>query len=132
MTQCSCDDKSNVVQFRRTRISVDSDPAVVDHQLMEKIKRRLQMPADQTGPREIELIADDLKSLESESYFKKRFGFALGRRGRLALFEVIDRYDLTSDEVKALYRVGAITWDGQRLRMVHISGLELLEPFTCS
>jgi|GEM_PF-2842011 len=117
MTQCSCEKESNVVQFPRTRIQVDSDTAVVDQELLDRIKRRLQIPASQDGPREIEVFADDLLALESEKHFKSRFGFVLGRRGRIALFDVIDQYDLTSDEVKALNRVGAIAWDGQQLRI---------------
>lgn len=42
-----------------------------------------------------DLYADDLRSVESESYFKQRFGFALGRRGRVAVIDVMDEYDFT-------------------------------------
>ncbi len=76
--------------------------------------------------REIDLYADDLLSVESESYFRRRFGFALGRRGRIALIGFMDEFDLSIDEIKALNRIGSISWNGDQLQVRGAIWLRLL------
>lgn len=115
MKACECSNDSTVVEFPRSRIQVHSDQPNVDPATLAQIGRAVNERLAKDGSREIEIFAEDQKALESEDHFKKRFGFALGRRGRIALFEVIDQYDLTSDEVRSLHRVGAIHWNGEHL-----------------
>lgn len=122
MTEPEHDKKSNVLPFPRaprTVVPVDAEQALVDEQVTAALGRHFKAVQERTGPREIELNAEDLKALESEKDFKSRFGFALGPRGRAALFEVILELDLTTDEVKSLHRIGAIQWDGHQIRIVN-------------
>lgn len=122
MTESKHDKKSNVIPFHRaprTLVPIDAESADVDEQVIAALGRHFNAVQERTGPREIELNAEDLKALESERDFKSRFGFALGPRGRAALFEVILELDLTTDEVKSLHRIGAIKWDGHRIRIVN-------------
>ena len=65
----------------------------------------------------IKLTPSDIKAIDNEYWFKIRFAFALGPKGRRAMFEAIDQYDLSDEEVRKLHRAGAITWDGQTLRI---------------
>lgn len=107
-----------VVPLTRARMPLEGPPAEVDARLIEMLNRRMDRDeAERSRAREIELSSEDLKALQSEQLFKARFGFALGRRGRQSLFEVIDRYDLTDAEVRALDRVGCFDWDGHTLRV---------------
>lgn len=107
-----------VVPLTRAKMPLEGPPAEVDARLVEMLNRRLDREeAERARAREIELSSEDLKALQSEQQFKARFGFALGRRGRQSLFEVIDRYDLTDAEVRALDRVGCFDWDGHTLRV---------------
>lgn len=122
MTEFEHDKKSNVTPFPRaprTVVPIEADSADVDAQVVAALGRSFNAVRERTGPRVIELNAEDLKALESEREFKSRFGFALGPRGRAALFEVIIDLDLTTDEVKSLRRIGAIKWDGHRIRIVN-------------
>ena len=122
MTESERDKKSNVLPFPRaprTVVPVDAEQAHVDEQVTAALGRHFKAVQERTGPREIELNTEDLKALESERDFKSRFGFSLGPRGRAALFEVILELDLTTDEVKSLHRIGAIRWDGHRIRIVN-------------
>jgi len=105
MGQCSCEAESTVVPITKARLKLGGPPTEIDQKLLASLNRRIQEDAQRTGPREIDLFTDDIKALESQSLFKSRFGFVLGRRGREAIFEMIDRYDLTDDEVKALHRI---------------------------
>ena len=109
------DDK--IIQLSRAKIELAGTNVEIDEGIIRALGRHLHNTQPRIGPHEIELCSDDIMALESEKEFKKRFGFTLGRRGRIALFDVIDRYDLTSDEVKALFRLGALTWDGSTLRV---------------
>lgn len=121
MTEPGHDKNSKVIPFprvSRTVVPIEAQAADVDRQVAAALGRDLAAIRERTGPREIELNAEDLKAIESEREFKSRFGFALGPRGRAALFEVIIELDLTSDEVKSLHRIGAIEWDGHQIRIV--------------
>lgn len=115
MTDRECSKDSKVISITKASVRTEGDSVVVDRQIQEALGRYIQEGGEVQGSREIELYADDQRALESESHFKARFGLTLGRRGRIALFEAIDRFDLTSEEVKVLHRVGAIDWDGQTL-----------------
>lgn len=117
MGQCSCEAESKVVPITKARVKLDGPPTEIDQKLLASLNRRIQEDAQRAGPREIDLFTDDIKALESQKFFKSRFGFVLGRRGREAVFEVMDRYDLTDDEVRALHRVGCFDWNGQTLRV---------------
>lgn len=96
--------------------------------LLQAINRTAQR---QTRPdmRDIDLYTDDLNSIESEAFFGQRFGFILGRRGREAVINVMDEYDFTSAEIKALYMVGSLRWDGRRLSFKYVIWLKLLGAF---
>jgi hypothetical protein len=65
--------------------------------------------------RNIELNEEDMLCLNSEKNFKARFGFVLGKRGRLAVLDLADQYDLTNNEVKSLNQIGAFSWNGTKL-----------------
>ena len=109
------DDK--IVRFRGAKVPLSDASMEIDNEIIHALGRHLEDALPDLDRYEIELCAEDILAIESEKAFKSRFGFALGRRGRIALFDLIDRYDLTGDEVKALYRVGALTWDGSTLRV---------------
>lgn len=117
-SECQCEPNPKVIPISRAKIRLESPHSEVDQRILEALQRSVSEAETRSrGPREIELFADDIKALESQRFFKKRFGFTLGRRGREALFEVIDQYDLTDEEVRALNRVDCFDWDGKTLRV---------------
>lgn len=106
-----------MVPITAAKMKLDGPHSEMDQRVMAALSRNFEQQKTLDGPREIDLFTDDIKALENQRAFKARFGFVLGRRGRQAMFEVIDTYDLTDDEVKALHRVGCFDWDGHTLRV---------------
>ena len=108
----------------------DQMPAIeMDEAVIAALVRRMpETPHIRTQAKRcsVDLCADDLHSIESEVHFGKRFGFVLGRRGRTAVIKVMDDYDFSSAEIKALYMVGSLRWDGETLRFKYVRSLRLL------
>ena len=108
------DPKDKVISLSRRNIESDN-PAILDDEIKKILGDHIKKASEPSQSRQLKLYDDDLRALESEAYFKKRFGFAYGRRGRLAVFDLIDAYDLTNEEVRSLNRIGMLKWDGQNL-----------------
>lgn len=108
--------KDKLIPFSRRNI-VSDNPAEMDNEIEKFFGNYLNNRSESSQNRQLELYDDDFRALENETYFKKRFGFAYGRRGRLAVFDLIYTYDLTNDEVRSLYRIGLLNWDGNKLRV---------------
>lgn len=112
--------RHKVVPLRGKSFPIEGAAADVDEAVLGLLTNVLQeQKHTEKGPAmsKIDLYADDLLSVESESYFRNRFGFALGRRGRIALMQFMDEFDLSSDDIKALQRIGSISWNGHQLRI---------------
>lgn len=110
----SISNTSNVVPLMSKRVVANMQQIEIDPDVLTALQIQMKQSVKRLGGpsvKEIDLYADDLRSVESESYFKQRFGFALGRRGRIAVIEVMDEYDFSSAEIKALYFVGSLSWD---------------------
>lgn len=126
------EDDNNVVLIRNRQSPVGVLSKHTEKEVYEGLMQAISRAAQsQTGPdmRDIDLYADDLKSIESEAFFGQRFGFVLGRRGREAVINIMDEYDFTSAEIKALYMVGSMRWDGRRLSFKNVIWLKLLGAF---
>lgn len=119
---------SNVVSISERLAENDTIEARIDSEVMRHLRKQIEaIPDAQTHSHPVhhlpELSESDHQALVDEAYFKKRFGFALGKRGRQALLEVIDLYDLSDHEVRRLNRFDCLRWDGHTL---HIHGSWLL------
>jgi hypothetical protein len=119
---------SNVVSINERLAENDTIEARIDSEVMRHLRKQIEaIPDAQTHSHPVnhlpELSESDHRALVDEAYFKKRFGFALGKRGRQALLEVIDLYDLSDHEVRRLNRFDCFRWDGHTL---HIHGSWLL------
>jgi len=68
-------------------------------------------------PKKIEFDSKAQKAIDSEIAFVDRFGFSMGRKKRKALFELIERHDLSDKEIKAIHRIGSFEWDGERIKI---------------
>ena len=110
-------DDGRIIPIRAGKLSVSGSETDIDQHVMAALGRHFKEVSSSRSSRNIELYSDDLQSIESERAFRARFGFSLGRRGRIALFDVMDTYDLTSEEVRSLYKAGLLSWDGQSLRV---------------
>lgn len=127
MSGCQCEVDEKVIAISGQPVPKGASQAVIDRHVFSWLRGVIApLPDDsalpgsddqRTGKSEFHVSEADLKALGSEFWFKQRFGFTLGRRGRLALFEVIDDYDLTDAEVRSLARSKCIAWDGQTLRI---------------
>ncbi len=133
MTECACEADQKVRHITGQKIPRGASHHEIssEAELMLSLYRDIRNDtesgdAGHAGPGDPAQPADestftvsdsDIKALDSEFWFRQRFGFALGRRGRLAMFEFIDQYDLTDDEVRKLARAKCISWDGHTLRV---------------
>lgn len=114
---------------RRAKPSRRTEVATSDLELAEQVTDALKAAVRQQGRTpwiDLGLYADDLSSIESEEFFGHRFGFVLGRKGREAVIRLMDEYDCTSAEIRALHLVGSLRWDGQMLRFKNVGWLKLL------
>lgn len=68
-------------------------------------------------PKKAKFNEEDQKSIDSEKAFVSRFGFSLGRKKREALFELIERHDLSDKEVKAIHSIGSFEFDGKNPKL---------------
>jgi hypothetical protein len=112
------DETGKIIPFPTTRIQVTNNLSDVDKALIQSLGRvvaeSVEMKQNQST-RNIELNEEDMLCLNNEKHFKARFGFVLGKRGRLAVLDLVDQYDLTNNEVKSLDQIGAFSWDGVKL-----------------
>ena len=121
----------NIVRLRPkdAPLGLEDVSADVDEQMLELLKAEIRgalKPDAQSGDhREIDLFPDDIQSIRSETRFRDRFGFVLGKRGRMAVVRFMDEYDLTSYDVRALYKIGSMTWDGTTLRLRYMFWFKL-------
>lgn len=115
MNDCACEANDKVIPFPGRAIKKGESTSQVDQAVLKALERRLNETAEKSN--EIVVFDHDIRAIENEEVFRKRFGFALGRRGRTAMFEVIDQYDLTDGEVRRLYRAGCVRWDGKTLQI---------------
>lgn len=68
-------------------------------------------------PKKAKFNQEDQKSIDSEKAFVARFGFSLGKKKREALFELIERHDLSDKEVKAIHSIGSFEFDGKNPKL---------------
>ncbi|MES0864868.1 hypothetical protein ABLN87_21165 [Ruegeria sp. SCPT10] len=126
------DNNGNIVALnplKRTQrfedVSVD-----LDEQMLELLKAEIRGALTPNGQSvdagRLDLASEDIQSIQSERSFRDRFGFVLGKRGRLAVVKFMDDYDLTSYDIRALYRLGSMTWDGATLRVRYVFWFKLL------
>jgi hypothetical protein len=119
----------NVVALRRAKPSKRAEIPASDGELTSQVTDALNAVARQqsrTPLDDLDFYEDDLKSIESEKFFGRRFGFVLGRRGREAVIRLMDEYDCTSAEIRALHLVRSLHWDGQMLRFKNVGWLKML------
>jgi len=125
-------EEDNVVELgRQTKANQFGDVAIdIEQGFSEVIKTALVSGGyARTQPvetRHTDLFPEDIQSVQSERHFRDRFGFALGKRGRMVVIKFMDDYDLTSWDVRALYRIGSMTWDGTTLRLRYVFWFKLL------
>jgi len=125
-------DTDNVVELaRQSKTHHYEDVAVLVEQdmvdlLTSEIRDALNPNTQTAKTCQPDLYPEDTQSIQSERLFRERFGFALGKRGRLAVIKFMDDYDLTSNEVRALYGLGSMTWDGSTLRLRYVFWFKLL------
>jgi hypothetical protein len=79
-------------------------------------------------PKKSKFNLDDQKAIDSEIAFVDRFGFSMGRKKRKALFELIERHDLSDKEIKAIHCIGSFVWDGERLK-IGVAGWIFMQGF---
>lgn len=121
--------RPNVVSMTSVASNENPKPVDVEEEFSKRIVKALDRSSRrQCSPsmRDVDFYADDLLSLEKEDAFGQRLGFALGRRGREAVIRLMDEYDCTDTEIRALHMVGSLRWDGQTLRFKHVFWLKLL------
>ena len=116
MTGCACDRESKVIPFPERRIKKGEGSYSVDKAAADYLQRIMNASSNEDEG-EMSVFDHDIRAIENEEEFRRRFGFALGRRGRMKLFEVIDRYDLTDGEVSLLGRADCIRWDGNNMKI---------------
>lgn len=111
---------ADVVAFPLHRVSAGPSRLDVDDEALRVLRRQLAAHpylVGSTGTEDIvlQLSDSDSRALNNEFWFRQRFGLALGRKGRRALFKAIDRYDLSDQEVRKLARARCSHWDGELL-----------------
>ncbi|WP_170431708.1 hypothetical protein [Ruegeria arenilitoris] len=108
-------------------ISIDPDMRAL-WALKSEIRDAMVQPqrGQDDNTRRVDLLPEDIRSIRSERHFRDRFNFVLGKRGRMAVVKFMDDYDLTSWDIRALYRIGSMTWDGRTLRLRYVLWFKLL------
>jgi hypothetical protein len=81
-----------------------------------------------TFPKKSKFNLEDQKAIDSEIAFVDRFGFSMGRKKRKALFELIERHDLSDKEIKAIHSIGSFVWDGERIK-IGVAGWIFMQGF---
>ena len=114
MTQKPDNSTNNLIQFPSMKLKAFS-ATEVDEGILRSLGKMIDEIPKPEAERQLELNKHDLLCLEDEKHFKARFGFALGKRGRLAILDFVDQYDLTNAEVKSLHNISAFKWNGQKL-----------------
>jgi hypothetical protein len=124
MKECNCDCHKKDEKIRPITggyIERGASQIEIERHVLEHIRNGLIDVPDNVvkdqKPGHIKVSERDLKAIEDEFWFKLRFGFTLGPRGRIAMFDAIDQYDLSDAEVRRLRRAGCIKWDGHTLRI---------------
>ncbi len=91
---------------------------MLDNKMYAPIQRRVTEFSD-----------SNYEALHNERLFKRRFGLITGFREREALFNLIERYDFSDQDIKTINRIGSFGWNGTNFK-IGVSGWVLLQGFS--
>jgi hypothetical protein len=118
MKEGSINSKNKIIRFSEYTASLKNLPTTENNSKSESsIAHELSKIFKDSCPKNASFSLDDQKSIENESDFKSRFGFTLGPKQRKALFDLIERHDLSDSDIKAINRIGSFNWDGENLKI---------------